>query len=582
MPYHNHAHQSNLRKADPVTHKFAIAFQRCYKKVIKAELDLKFLHQCKDRNVYPKFVRWKNLKTKDTREKIRYYRRLLNDSITEKSKHLKTLRDKLSVREKDVRSSTTWVKFMLIKYSVKRLSSLQSERIKKRHQKKMDALMVEKKIKDGINQNPNELITNLTGRQLTDEEIEILKVGLKHGIASRPRESEMIVMAEDIWDQIQRLDVCKDNFMSKHRAKNALRAFTYNYLDLNDKQFISDSKRLKVLKSLKKDYVLLKPDKGQGIVVLKREDYVSSVQRIFDDQRKFKKVYHDLTLRNLSTIQGYLSKLFNRGEFREDDKKLMRPRSAQIGRAHRLPKIHKEFTNLPPFRPIIDTTNTPYYEVGKFLTSLLQPLTKNQYVVKDSFEAEDRIKDIPKEYFEQGYKYVSFDVESLFTSVPLKKTIQVILDRVYQEEKIITNLHKRTLKKLLKDACHKTTFSFNNVLYEQIDGVSMGSPLGPTMAYIIMTELERIIVDDLMADGVIKFYMRYVDDTLVLIKPEDIQKVLDKLNSFDKNLRFTHDPFSDGDIHFLDIRIRENTTDIYYKDTHNAWLIDFCHKAIKP
>ena len=38
-----------------------------------------------------------------------------------------------------------------------------------------------------------------------------------------------------------------------------------------------------------------------------------------------------------------------------------------------------------------------------------------------SFEAVDRIKDIPKEYFEQGYKYVSFDVESLFTSVPLKK-----------------------------------------------------------------------------------------------------------------------------------------------------------------
>ena len=63
---------------------------------------------------------------------------------------------------------------------------------------------------------------------------------------------------------------------------------------------------------------------------------------------------------------------------------------------------------LPPFRPIIDTTNTPYYEVGKFLTSLLEPLTKNQYVVKDSFEAVDRIKDIPKEYFEQGYKYVSF------------------------------------------------------------------------------------------------------------------------------------------------------------------------------
>lgn len=144
--------------------------------------------------------------------------------------------------------------------------------------------------------------------------------------------------------------------------------------------------------------------------------------------------------------------------------------------------------------------------MGKFLTSLLEPLTKNQYVVKDSFEAVSHIKNIPKEYFKQGYTYVSFDVESLFTSVPLKKTIQVILDRVYQEEKIKTNLQKMTLKKLLKDACQKTTFSFNNLLYEQIDRVSMGSPLGPTMANIIyMTELERIVVDDLVAGQIIKF-----------------------------------------------------------------------------
>ena len=78
-----------------------------------------------------------------------------------------------------------------------------------------------------------------------------------------------------------------------------------------------------------------------------------------------------------------------------------------------------------------------------------------------------------------------------------------------------------------------------------------------------------------MADRVIKFFMRYVDDTLVLIKPEDIQKVLDKLNSFDKNLRFTHDPFSDGDTHFLDIGIRENTTDIYYKDTYTGQYTHF-------
>ena len=47
----------------------------------------------------------------------------------------------------------------------------------------------------------------------------------------------------------------------------------------------------------------------------------------------------------------------------------------------------------------------------------------------------------------------------------------------------------------------------------------MGSPLGPTLADIIMTELENIVIQPLLASGTLKFYARYVDDTLVLAKP---------------------------------------------------------------
>ena len=56
--------------------------------------------------------------------------------------------------------------------------------------------------------------------------------------------------------------------------------------------------------------------------------------------------------------------------------------------------------------------------------------------------------------------------------------------------------------------------SLNGKLYKQIDGVSMGSPLGPTLANIIMTEFEDIIIKPLINSGTIKFYKRYVDDTL--------------------------------------------------------------------
>ena len=84
------------------------------------------------------------------------------------------------------------------------------------------------------------------------------------------------------------------------------------------------------------------------------------------------------------------------------------------------------------------------------------------------------------------------------------------------------SLSKRTLKQLISDSCSKTAFSFDNKIYEQIDGVSMGSCLAPVLANIILTEFEKQIVEDLIQAGTIKFYRRYVDDTLVLIKPCDI------------------------------------------------------------
>ena len=64
----------------------------------------------------------------------------------------------------------------------------------------------------------------------------------------------------------------------------------------------------------------------------------------------------------------------------------MRPKAVQIGRVYGLPKIHKPFQHLPKFWPIIKTINTPYHGIRKFLIPLLNPLARNEYVVKDSFE----------------------------------------------------------------------------------------------------------------------------------------------------------------------------------------------------
>ena len=120
----------------------------------------------------------------------------------------------------------------------------------------------------------------------------------------------------------------------------------------------------------------------------------------------------------------------------------------------------------------------------------------------------------------------------------LRKTVNMILKRVYSEKLINTSLSKRSLKKLILDTCQKTALSFNNKLYEQIDGESMGASLGPVLANIIMTECKKVILHKLMKEKVIMFYTRYVDDTLLIIKKRYINYVLNQLNSFDKNLKF--------------------------------------------
>ena len=64
-----------------------------------------------------------------------------------------------------------------------------------------------------------------------------------------------------------------------------------------------------------------------------------------------------------------------------------------------------------------------HYEVGKHLSNLLQPLTINEFTMKDSFDTASKIRDIPKELFTNGYVFVSFDVT--FQRKTMKKNVLV-------------------------------------------------------------------------------------------------------------------------------------------------------------
>ena len=77
-----------------------------------------------------------------------------------------------------------------------------------------------------------------------------------------------------------------------------------------------------------------------------------------------------------------------------------------------------------------------------------------------------KVLKLPSDLFNSGYWYVSFDVETFFSKVPIKRTNELILKRIYVDKAILANLKKHSIKKLL-GTCTKTAFTLNGVISEE-------------------------------------------------------------------------------------------------------------------
>ena len=148
-------------------------------------------------------------------------------------------------------------------------------------------------------------------------------------------------------------------------------------------------------------------------------------------------------------------------------------------------KVHKGTKpgeKSPPFRPILSAINPPSYKIAKFLVPMLSDLTKNKYVSKDSFEFAKNIREQNQEFF-----MASFDIDSLFTNVPLVETIEISVKKLFGKKKKYKGFSRQQFKKLLSLAVQDSFFLFDGTYYEQGDGVATGYPLGPTLGNIFVS-----------------------------------------------------------------------------------------------
>ena len=248
---------------------------------------------------------------------------------------------------------------------------------------------------------------------------------------------------------------------------------------------------------------------------------------------------------------------------------------SKAGIMYGLPKIHKEGN---PIRPIISSIGTYTYELSKYLDEIIKPaLSNDKFMCRDTV---DFINSISEEKLDNENCMASFDVSSLFTNVPVKETINIILDRCFEnKESKFHGLSRRQLKELLELCVQKCIFKFNGEYYEQIDGVSMGNPLGPLFANMFMAELEKTHMKKLISLGVL-FWRRYVDDIFVTLKTvPDAKKIQDYLNNIHPNIKFTTENEKNQSIPFLDILIKKKRgrlhTEMYRKPTFTGVYLNW-------
>ena len=153
-----------------------------------------------------------------------------------------------------------------------------------------------------------------------------------------------------------------------------------------------------------------------------------------------------------------------------------------------LPKIHKTGN---PLRPIVSSRGSVTYGVAKVISKVLKPLVgKSPHHIQSTSDFVSKAKGLT---LQMGECLSSYDVTSLFTSVPIDSALNIIRDLLEKDEKLNdrTVLSVQNIMELLGFCLHNTYFSFQNKFYEQVEGVAMGSPVSPIVANLYMEHFER-------------------------------------------------------------------------------------------
>ena len=334
------------------------------------------------------------------------------------------------------------------------------------------------------------------------------------------------------------------------------------------KDLITKEDYNKIKEFNRNDIFIRKADKNNTFVKMDKNEYIQQLTYLLSNTSKFQKFNSDPTeaikrkLNSLIAKANKHSTIFSEitGHY-------------EAGYIYGNPKTYKDKNN-PPLRPIVSQVGTVTYDVAKRLNALIAPFMQKRYMIESTQEFIEIVKTV-----KQPKLLASLDVESLFTNVPINETL-IIIDAVYNHPDLPPpSFSQDILRDLLLICTTETPFRApDKSIYQQIDGVSMGTPLGPMVANFYMCHLENNCFQNCPQ---IKppTYCRYIDDIFVVI--DNFKQLENSKSYFDEHskLSFTYEIESCKEFSFLDTILRRNKEQlrsaVYRKPTNIGECLNY-------